>query len=140
VPEVYSMSRWNEEDKYGDRPMMGDRYIHSIRHKKPKKPHAPRGCPNNEHGPHFWVCNKRITQYLDRSAYQREVYHHFNVFCLLCGLDKRAWGKTPSRTIECLVTIVERRGPWQNGFWSSYKELRFDGETDHNGKTVSRWT
>jgi hypothetical protein len=39
-----------------------------------------------------------------------------------------------------LVTIVERRGPWKNGGWTFYKELRYDGETDHEGKTVSRWT
>lgn len=140
MPEIYSMSRWNTPDKFEGGGMMGDRIVHSIRHKKPKKAKTARGCPNNEHGKHFWVCNKRITEYVDDSPWRDRIYSHFNVFCLLCGLDKRAWGKTPSRTIECLVTVVERRGPWKNGGWTFYKELRYDGETDHEGKVTTRWT
>ena len=129
------MSRWFKKDEYGES-SPGERYVHSIKHKRVKE-RKPRGCENNNMGAHFWVCNKYIAHYTE----YRDTFEHFSTFCLLCGrgrVGRRAWRKPPA-SVECLVTIVEFRGKWiigsGNGYghWSSFKTYKYDGETDVYG-------
>ena len=140
MPEVYSMSRWNEEDKYGDKAMIGDRVVRSIRHKR-KKEKTKRGCPKNNYGAHLFACTKYITFYTERDRRYKNLYEHYTVYCLFCDHEKRPrryWNKKPSVSIECLTTVVERRGPWQGGYWTNCSTMRYAGETDKDGKATTR--
>lgn len=145
MPEVYSMSRWNEEDKYGEKPMLGDRVVHSIKHKKPKRVFK-RGCPENNHGPHYYAATKSITVYVDRD---RPVKNQINyrthcIFCYKGGKSYYSWKTTPHppASLEVLKTEVRTMGRFvrdETGYHLTYdKHVVYDGETDQHGKIVTR--
>lgn len=149
MPEIYSMSRWNEEDKYGEKPMRGDRYVRSIRHKNGKKPKKvyKRGCENNNYGPHLYAGNKSITVYVDRERPFRDQVN-ITSYCLFCnkrGKSYYGWKSTPNppSSLEVIRTDVRFVGEYvrdEHGWRLTYdKIVSYDGETDKNGARVERY-